>query len=312
MTHSSGDVTISDYMSYGGLTTVPSVNLYRRRFVGVRHILILVIAFLALCDDLSYAWDPSDDLDEWYFEDRFEAETNGPEIRDPFFEFVIERIEGDSLGVWSREQLIDHIEASGRPSKLPIDRVIRFVREEIVEQETALLGHVSTARLISLELDADLSLPLPYSILGYHPGTLHVSRILQAQEHYLSGVILRVFTDDDWYKSWVPGVFCLTLEDGHVILDVDGWVDRLLGKKLDDTWLEAFVLARIEDSRDPSDDGLNGLALGRSRKDRPLSGSFDFRTDKVLPNGRPIARALARYCRQVIAFPDDKAWSWEP
>ena len=100
-----------------------------------------------------------------------------------------------------------------------------------------------------------------------------------------------------------------------MVLDADGLVDKLLGKKLDDTWTEAFVLARVDGAADPRENGLNGVALGRSRSGRPLSGAFDFRRDEVLPNGRPAARALSVLCRPVVApyeQPDPRAWSWRP
>ncbi|NTV04296.1 hypothetical protein HGA89_05205 [bacterium] len=165
-----------------------------------------------------------------------------------------------------------------------------------------------------MELDADLARPLPYSILGYHPGTLHVSRVLEALEWVLPGTSVRV-DGPDGPELRVGAMHALRLEAGHVILDADGLVDRLLGKKLDDTWTEAFVLARVEGAADPRENGLNGVALGRARNGRPLSGAFDFRRDEVLPNGRPAARALSGLCRPVVApyeQPDPRAWSWRP
>lgn len=242
------------------------------------------------------------------------APAAGPEVRDPFFAFCVALAEGDSLGVWSGPELTARIAATGRLSKLPVEMIVRLERREVpLPLQPAHRGR-HAARRWRVELDGDLARPLPYSILGYHPGTLHVSRVLEALEWVLPGSAVRV-DGDDGPELRVGTMHALRLEVGHVILDADGLVDRLLGKKLDDTWTEAFVLARVDGAADPRENGLNGVALGRSRNGRPLNGAFDFRRDEVLPNGRPAARALSGLCRPVVApyeQPDPRAWSWRP
>jgi hypothetical protein len=282
----------------------------------VRDILISVAVFLALGGGVSFAWDPSDDLEDWYDVGHIGPIADGPEIRDPFFEFMVNLVEGDSLGVWTTDDILAYITASGRPSKLPVERLVSVSRDTVPLGEAVRAYHYPARRSLRLELDADLRLPLPYSILGYHPGTLHVSRVVETVEWNLLSATLRLPDDgDDPARIWAPSIKALGIKSGHVVLDVDGWVDRLLGKKIDDTWIEGFIVARISGSPDPQDNGLNGLVIGRSRKNRPLSGSFDFRRDKVLPNGRPVAKALARYCRHWVAPPDKtgpEVWSWKP
>jgi len=281
-----------------------------------RLILILVVIFWSLSDGVPFAWDPSDDLEDWYDDGRAAPVEDGPEIKDPFFEFMVNLVEGDSLGVWSRDDILAYISMSGRLSKLPVERVVSVSRDIVLLEQAQMAYHFPARRALRLELDADLSLPLPYSILGYHPGTLHVSRVVETVEWDLLSATLRLRDDgDEPTRVWVPSIKAMGLKSGHVVLDVDGWVDRLLGKKIDDTWIEGFVLARVSGAPDQEDNGLNGLVLGRSRKNRPLSGSFDFRHDKVFPNGRPVAQALARYCRHWVAPANKTApdvWSWQP
>ena len=282
-----------------GLMALGSRRWYRK------YVLIAWVAICTVCSIVdASAWDPSDDLDDWYGREEATEPLNGPEIRDPFFEFVVRIVEEDSLGTWSREDLLAYVSASGRETKLPVDQVVALSRLSCDEP-----GH----RVVRLELADDLELPLPYSILGYHPGTLYVSRVLEATESNPHDAVLHLPGGGDRSrKFWVSEVRVLTFVVGHVVLDVDGLIDRLLGKKLDDAWLECFVLARVVNAPAPEDNGLNGLALGRSRKDRPLSGSFDFRRDKVLPNGRPVAKALSYHCRRHNIFPESRAWSWQP
>ena len=242
------------------------------------------------------------------------AAVTEPEVRDPFFAFCVALAEGDSLGVWTGRELAARLAATGRRSKLPVESVVLMERREVPPALQPTHRDRRATRRWRIELDADLARPLPYSILGYHPGTLHVSRVLEALEWVLPGTSVRV-DGPDGPELRVGAMHALRLEAGHVILDADGLVDRLLGKKLDDTWTEAFVLARVEGAADPRENGLNGVALGRARNGRPLSGAFDFRRDEVLPNGRPAARALSGLCRPVVApyaQPDPRAWSWRP
>lgn len=237
-----------------------------------------------------------------------------PEIRDPFFAFIVGLVEGDSLGVWTRAEIETWIASTGRPSKLPIDRLISVSR--LPTERPVLKRQYVARRRLRLVLDDDLELQLPYSILGYHPGTLHVSNVIATLEWELGSARLRHRDDDDDDSLTLDcrDVRALRLDEGWVVLDVDGWLDRLLGRKLDDTWMEAFVLGRVTGGPDPDEDGLQGLALGRARNGRPLAGSFDFRRDEVLPNGRPVARALSGFARPVAApyeeSPDSRAWVW--
>lgn len=294
----------SEKMSYGNPPPRWSGPNSRPLYGLIRVLLIFVTILVADGGREAAAWDHSDDLRDRSAERGEDAPADGPAIRDPFFEFVVAVVESDSLGTWSRDDLLAYVAASGRETKLPIERVVTLSR---------LPDGLSDRRVVRLALDTALEMPLPYSILGYHPGTLHVSRVVATTEIDLHDALLRLpGARGQPVKFWAAGVRAMVVSEGHVVLDVDGLVDRLLGKKLDDTWMQGFVLARVANSPDPEDDGLNGLALGLSRKRRPLSGSFDFRHDKVLPNGRPVAKALTHYCRRTVDLPEEDAWGWTP
>lgn len=266
-----------------------------------RHLIISVVVILALRDGIGLAWDPTEDLSEWYAEGRRpESETYPHEIQDPFFEFVVAVIEGDSLGVWTRADLEARLAAADRTSRLPVARLVSLERRVDASDPAV--------RRLRLELDAPLDLPVPWSLLGYHPGSLLTSRVIEAREIGLPPVVLHLA--DDAGRRWAPVIHVLTIETGHMILDVDGFVDKLLGAKLDDTWFTAFVIARV--TPDPGEDALQAMALGLSHDRRRLVGAFDFRRDKILPDGRPIASALSIYCRRSVHLPESRAWSLEP
>jgi len=243
-------------------------------------------------------------------------DPNAPEIRDPFFQLCVALVEGDSLGVWTRADVDAYVAASGRASALPIGHLVSLERRVLPDSLRGHRRHARSTRELILTLDGDLELPLPFSILGYHPGDLHVSRSVVMTEWDLGDHGLRLDDghDGEPYGLSAAGMTALVVDRGWVVLDVDGWLDRLLGRKLDDTWIELLMLGRVVRTEVPEDLGLHGLALGRARNGRALAGSFDFRRNKVLPNGRPVARAFSSLVRPMLAPSDEpadsRAWDW--
>lgn len=231
-----------------------------------------------------------------------------PEVRDPLFELLIAIAEGDSLGVWEAPALGAWVADSGRPTRLPLDRIRRVERRAVIDSASAAHGGPRPTRLWRLSLDGDLAFPMPYSILGYHPGTLRLSREIVLSEWRPGAANLRLARDDSARVFPYAGIVCWRLDEGWLVLDADGWVDRLLGSVLDDSWTEGLALGRL-------DGGLVGLALGVNRDLRRLMGEFDFREDRVFPNGRPAARALSGFCRPCVAPPvgqAPRAWQGGP
>ncbi len=236
--------------------------------------------------------------------DRTAATAAGPEVRDPLFELFIALAEGDSLGVWEAPELAARVARSGRPTRLPLDRIRRVERLAVADDAAAADGGPRPTRRWRLGLDGDLDFPMPYSILGYHPGTLRLSREIVLSEWRPGDANLRLARDDSARVFPYAGIVCWRLDEGWLLLDADGLVDKLLGGALDDSWTEGLALGRL-------DGRLVGLALGLSREGRRLLGEFDFRADKVFPNGRPAARALSAYCRPLVAPPPGqvpRAW----
>ena len=53
-----------------------------------------------------------------------EIEISGPEIREPFFEFLLNMAGGDSLGLWTGEDLRARVADSERESRFPLETVV--------------------------------------------------------------------------------------------------------------------------------------------------------------------------------------------
>ena len=154
-----------------------------------------------------------------------EVSLSRSEVKDSFFAYVIgiirSGLEVDIDGEQMREILTEFKTAL----ILPFDLVAR------VSQRNA----PSTGkRTISLRFRDHLIVPIPFSLLGYHPG------VIRASEE----VSFRVTPSA--YRSWkdvAPSspVFDLTLTGGEVLVDVDDWLVYLLGFFLDKVQVRHIV-----------------------------------------------------------------------
>jgi len=232
---------------------------------------------------------------------------NAAELRDPFFRFTFGMIAIDSVGVWTRADLDRYITASGEPTRLPLDRIVSIERRVAVGAERERrLGSI-VERIWRIELTEAFAVPMPYSILGYHPGSLRISHELILSEWYLGSPDLEFTIDGRERRFTTAGLITLRVDAGYLVLDADGWLDALLGKKLDDAWTVGFAFGRLNGR-------LVGIGITVGRDGRKTYGELDFAKDEIVAHGRPPARALSYYCRPWTAPPrgqPDRAWQFE-
>ena len=220
-------------------------------------------------------------------------EPAGPEIQEPFFEFLLAMAEEDSLGQWSGGEVRALAAASGRQSRFPLDEVVSLRR---TRPDVADAGKYPGARIRAVwtvELTGRQDRPMPYSILGYHPGSLRIGERLVFSELGPTDLHLAYLEEDRRITRWMSEVRIFPLEEGYVALDADGFLDALLGAGLDDAWTLGFVTCREEGRR-------IGLGVSIGRKGRRIFGEFDFTRDKVMVNGRPPMAALSRASRRWL------------
>lgn len=222
-----------------------------------------------------------------------QAPAAGVEIREPFFAFLLAMAESDSLGSWTGQDLCDFAVRCGRPSKLPLADLVQVRRARPEPDQAARWPGVRPVAVWRLRLDADLSVPMPYSILGYHPGSLLVSGGLDFTELWVGQRTVEYRQDKETAAANFDSVRIFALTAGRLVLDADGFVDALLGSALDDSWTLGFVTAREDGNR-------LGVGVSLGRNGRRIYGEFDFARDKILPGGRPSASALSGYSRHWL------------
>jgi hypothetical protein len=214
-----------------------------------------------------------------------------PEIRDPLFEILVNFADGDSVGVWTGDELRQRVETTGRKSNMPMHFLKYIERVKLHPDNAPTREGYRAWRQWQIVITGKLTMPLPYSILGYNPGSMHISKELILTEWHLGGPTLYLPVEDGTRKVRCSDLKVFRIDEGFVGLDVDGWLDRLLGKLLDDTWNTGFLIGNAEGDRII-------LAQGYSKKMRPIFGEFDPKTDKVKVHGSPLARGLSTYVRK--------------
>jgi hypothetical protein len=207
---------------------------------------------------------------------------------------------GDHTGRIDGDRIRTAVESTGRQTRIPYGMIRMVARRPIVpaggDPPAGRAGKATEARL-DLLLDRDLDLPVPYKILVYHPGSFQGSSHLVVRELDLGRQVIphqvREGGKDVSRPFTIENVrFCI-LEEGRLLIDVDGWVDALAGDRIDDTSTAALVIYRREGM-------LYGLALGYNRRGEPRSGTLSFAEDRVLLPSPPEVRSVTRQMRKVL------------
>ena len=222
-----------------------------------------------------------------------------PTVSEPLFGFLLKVANGDSLGTWTGQDISDFAEERGRRSKFPLDQIISVSRRRPLEQEQVRWPAGRLTAMWELKLIENLDRPMPYSILGYHPGSLRVSGTLVMSELFLGDRTFLLKGKADPAPRRLNGIRALRLDVGSVVLDADAIPDALLGGNLDDAWSLGFGLARDGDRQ-------VGLAVSIRRDGGAIFGEFDFANDKIMKSGSPLGSQLSRFCREWFTRPDSQ------
>jgi len=229
------------------------------------------------------------------------------QVVEPVFAWVCTLVEADSLGAWTAADVEAFADGWGRPSDFPLAKLVSFRREALPEADRPRLGGLVCDRRIVIELDAPrLDMPMPYSILGYHPGTLSFGSPVVVDEWRLGRREVTVRDQGGARPGILEGVVIFSIEGGWTILDVDGWLDTLLGETIDDASTLGFGLARGEGR-------LLAVSTSVGREGRYIFGELDLRTNEVAAHGEPLAKGMAGLVRRWSRTePGRRDAAWQP
>jgi hypothetical protein len=197
-----------------------------------------------------------------------------PAVKDPLFAILLGILDHERQGVLHGERIDREVRRRGGTDRFLYNQIAWVTRQP----------NGAGAADVRVQFWSPVQLPFPYSILGYHPGKVRATVACRLREWDLGqqtlGARQGTFTD----------VRLFALEEGDVLVDVDGWLDALAGDALDDANLSGLALLRYGAQR-------YGIAYGRNREGEWRSGVLDFRRDQVM---MPPPAELKGVVRDVV------------
>jgi hypothetical protein len=127
----------------------------------------------------------------------------------------------------------------------------------------------SGACTIGVEFTRDVVIPIPFSLLFYHPGTIEADKELVWQ------VTRSTFFDPLNGGASIP-VLDLVLWKGSVLVNIDNWLEEFLSRFLEDTWIHHIVFFKWKG------DWIGLLEGAGRRTGRILRAYFDFTKNSII------------------------------
>ncbi len=211
-----------------------------------------------------------------------------PDVRDPVFAMLLAYVRTDRLGLVTRETVAQTLLERRQQSRLPWRLAREFVRAP---------GATEASATVTVRFDRPVDVAIPYRILWYHPGRIRASASCRFREWRLAELPFDA-PKGERAASPLTDVRLFALEEGELLVDIDGWLDALLGEALDDTWIACLAVGRYRGRE-------YGFAVGRNREGKPRIGVFDLSADSVvfpLPSDlRSANRAVRREFERRVA-----------
>jgi len=196
------------------------------------------------------------------------------EVKDTFFAYVLGIIRaGVELDIdnAAMRAILTEFKSS---LALPFDMITR------VTQHAEPAGG---GRSIGIEFARAVTIPIPFSLLFYHPGTIVASQVVTFS-------VDRATWADPAGAAAAP-VFLLTLSDGSILVDIDDWLEVLFGTYVEDTWIRHLVFFTWRGD-------WIGLLEGAGRTTgRTIRAYFNFTHNAII---FPTPGALDRAGRSLI------------
>ncbi len=174
------------------------------------------------------------------------------EVKDTFFAWLVGVVDAGRDAELDNAELRDVLTEFRSSIALPFDR-ISLVRHEAPRTD----GYGS----LGILFDGDVDIPVPFSLLWYHPGSLRSTRAVRFDE--------RRFGSLPTASSPAGPVYSFRLVEGAMVIDIDEWVDVLLGRAVDDVSIRIVAIARWRGS-------WRCLLGGTGREDRRIIAAFDL------------------------------------
>lgn len=189
------------------------------------------------------------------------------EVKDTFFAWLVGVVDAGRDASIDNAGLRDVLTEFRSSIALPFDR-ISVVRHEAPRSDG--YGRLGIA------FDGEIDIPVPFSLLWYHPGSLRATPVVRFEE--------RRFSSLPTASDPAGPVYSFRAVEGEMVIDIDEWVDALLGRIADDLRIRIVAIARWRGA-------WRCLLGGTGRDDRRIIAAFDLARNTIT---FPVPRELTR------------------
>lgn len=236
---------------------------------------------------------------------RFVAVPRG-QVEDRFFAFVLGLIAQDADAGYTLDPLLDAFpEYHEMPADTPMHRLERFSRDRVGRagpQRIALSAAAPDpaaveakpraherprAAELTLSFDGEFSYPLPFDVLGYHPGDVEVSGSITVLEQAYT---TQAITVADGSTETLSPFIALRIVEGTVFFDFDALVDIFAMGAYDDLEAQVALIFR-------HDGRWYAVLAGEGHRNRIHEWTFDLASTSFM---RKPPRALRGVSHQFF------------
>ena len=157
---------------------------------------------------------------------------------DPVLAYLVALLEGDVYDTLSTDELSRKTHSVDGISLIPVDFLESMSRGE---------GAEGTDARVTVSLSRRTRVPAPYSLLGYHPGSVIIPKHVVLLEWKRGEVTIRERRRRKLIH--LHDCFLWAVERGRVAVDIDAFVDRLLGGRVDDIEVNSLALFSLDGVR---------------------------------------------------------------
>jgi hypothetical protein len=189
------------------------------------------------------------------------------EVKDTFFAWLVGVVDAGRDASIDNEELREVLTEFRSTIALPFDR-IGLVRHAAPGPEAR--------GSLGITFDSAIDVPVPFSLFWYHPGSLRSTREIRFEE--------RRFASLPTPGGPASPVYSFRLVEGTMTIDVDAWLDVLLGRIVDDLVVRIVAITRWRGS-------WRCILGGTGREDRRIIAAFDLARNAI---AFPVPSELTR------------------
>jgi hypothetical protein len=158
---------------------------------------------------------------------------------------------------------------------IPFQSIRRFSRRVVPGSEQ---------RVFEAVFASDLEIPLPIEILDYHPGRVRLGRRIIGVQRVVPKLLLR--HPERGSTTSIGPVYVVDLSEGGMQIDLDWWLDLLLGRNITDLDTRLVLIFQLGRT-------WFGVLGGYGNAGQVLSWTFELRHSYFIVNPPPQLRGLA-------------------